>query len=308
MRIPPNPPRDLARPVPQGAQTDACEQETGRARAQLSAAIDLDNLRRIGWMGLVMPLLSLVYLLLLQPTPGAAPPVLRWQQVLQQLHLSMAVVFAAVGLCACWLLHAQAAPARLRRLWPPLTAALALGFTLAFVAADQLVGANIAAFLLGCVITAVVVVMPPLLSTLLYGTALAGFWLALHLLQHDPVALLTNQLNGTTGAVLAWVVAALTWRQQLQNKALTQRLQRLATTDGLTGLANRTETVRVVNEELARGLRYAQPTSVLLLDLDHFKQVNDRLGHPGGDRVLQRAAAALAQAVRAHDHVGRLGG
>jgi len=271
-------------------------------------AIDEDNLRRIRWVGLALPLLNLVYMVLLQPADDSTPQVLLWQQTLQRLHLAMALVFTLVGLGAHGLLRLPSAPPLLRRIWPPLTAALALGFTLAFAATDQLVGGNIAAFLLGCVITAVLVVMHPLVSALLYAAVLAGFWIALGALQRDPVALLANQLNGSSGAALGWMLSALTWRQQLQYKALLQRLQQSATTDDLTGLANRAETVRLVNEELARGLRYGQPTSVLLLDLDHFKQVNDRLGHPGGDRVLQHAALALTQTVRTHDRVGRLGG
>lgn len=284
-----------------------------RARAdappELASALLADNLRRVRWMGLAMPLLNLLYLLLLAHTTlDGTPHTLRWQEALRHLHLAMAPVFALAGLGAHWLLHTDTAPGVLHRAWPPLIAAVALGFALGFVAIDQWVGSNVAAFLLGCIIVGVVVGLSPWVSTLLYSTALVAFWAVMGALQQDPVALLANQLNGTTGAVLGWVLALLNWRQQRQNKQLTLELQQAATVDSLTGLANRLEAVRLINEELGRGRRHGHATSLLLLDLDHFKQVNDRLGHPGGDRVLQQTAAVLAQAVRAHDRVGRLGG
>ncbi|MCC7099690.1 MAG: GGDEF domain-containing protein [Rubrivivax sp.] len=305
MTRPPPPPQDAAGaplpPAPGRASADD--------RRRQKAAIDEDNLRRIRWVALAMPLLNLLFVaLLLSLRADAEPRVLQWQQELRRLPLAMAPSFVILGLGSVWLLHPRRAAGPLRRAWTLLTGACALGFAIAFVAADQRVGGNIATFLLGSIITGVVIVMPPLSSALLYLVALAVFWLVVGRTQADPVLLLAAQLNGTTGAVLGWVLGAITWRQALENKRLTLQLQRAATVDSLTGLFNRVETVRLVNDELQRGQRHGHPNSLLLLDLDHFKQVNDRLGHPGGDRVLQRAAAVLVQSLRAHDRVGRMGG
>ena len=77
-----------------------------------------------------------------------------------------------------------------------------------------------------------------------------------------------------------------------------------ATTDSLTGLGNR----RVFEEQLNRLCSNGNPFSLMLMDLDHFKQVNDRLGHPGGDYVLQRVAGILRQELRQEDTIVRLGG
>ncbi|HNT39018.1 MAG TPA: GGDEF domain-containing protein [Rubrivivax sp.] len=275
----------------------------------MAAALHDDNLRRIRWVALAMPLLNLLFLTaLLTATPHTEPRMLHWQEALRPLHLAMAPVFLLLGLGAVWLLRRPAAPSLLRAAWARLTAVAALGFAIAFVAADQRVGGNITTFTLGAILTGVVVVMPPLQSALLYIAALVAFWIVIGATQVDAVLLLAAQLNGITGATLGWVLAAITWRQALVNKRLTLQLQRAATTDSLTGLANRKETVRLVNEELRRGARHGHPTSLLLLDLDHFKQVNDRLGHPGGDRVLKHAAAVLEQSLRAQDRIGRLGG
>jgi diguanylate cyclase len=85
-------------------------------------------------------------------------------------------------------------------------------------------------------------------------------------------------------------------------------LERLATLDGLTGVYNRRAWLLQANAELARSARDGQPLAVLLLDLDHFKRINDSLGHEGGDRALQFFAQALQAACRAGDVVCRYGG
>jgi diguanylate cyclase (GGDEF)-like protein len=85
-------------------------------------------------------------------------------------------------------------------------------------------------------------------------------------------------------------------------------LERLAMTDSLTGLYNRRHATHALETECARARRYTQPLSVAMLDLDHFKQVNDVHGHATGDRVLKAAADAMVAAVRGTDVVARWGG
>ncbi len=87
-----------------------------------------------------------------------------------------------------------------------------------------------------------------------------------------------------------------------------QELQRLAVTDCLTGLYNRLKLDQVLEEELSRSQRYATPFALLLLDLDHFKAVNDQHGHQTGDLMLQQIAALLGESARSTDAVGRWGG
>lgn len=85
-------------------------------------------------------------------------------------------------------------------------------------------------------------------------------------------------------------------------------LARLATTDELTGLPNRRDFMVRLDEEFARTGRYATPASILMLDIDHFKQVNDTHGHAVGDLLLQSFAELLREKLRRPDIVGRLGG
>ena len=94
----------------------------------------------------------------------------------------------------------------------------------------------------------------------------------------------------------------------LHNAAIHQQMQELASRDGLTGLLNR----RVFEEALAREFnasrRYHAPASLLLVDVDYFKRVNDLFGHAAGDDVLKAMATLMQQAVRDTDSVGRCGG
>ncbi|MDB5896090.1 MAG: hypothetical protein JWQ88_3621, partial [Rhodoferax sp.] len=83
---------------------------------------------------------------------------------------------------------------------------------------------------------------------------------------------------------------------------------RLATLDGLTGVLNRRAWLIQANTEMEICTRYSHPLAVLMIDLDHFKQINDTRGHEAGDRALQFVAKALQAAVRTGDLVGRYGG
>jgi two-component system, cell cycle response regulator len=86
------------------------------------------------------------------------------------------------------------------------------------------------------------------------------------------------------------------------------RLHELATTDDLTGLANRRQAMTRLRELWAFSKRYEQPLSCAIIDVDRFKQLNDRHGHLKGDEVLQKIATMLSRSVRSADIVCRLGG
>jgi diguanylate cyclase (GGDEF)-like protein len=94
----------------------------------------------------------------------------------------------------------------------------------------------------------------------------------------------------------------------IDNARLHQRIEFLATRDGLTELPNRRVFDELLAAEVSRAHRDGLPFSVVMLDVDHFKSVNDVHGHQVGDEVLQRVAAGLAEAVRESDVVARYGG
>ena len=106
----------------------------------------------------------------------------------------------------------------------------------------------------------------------------------------------------TATSLAAQVVVA------LENARLHRIVERQALVDSLTGLANRRSFEETLRAEVARASRYGDSMSVVLADLDDFKRVNDRYGHPAGDVVLKTFAATLRRTVRESDTAGRWGG
>jgi diguanylate cyclase (GGDEF)-like protein len=175
---------------------------------------------------------------------------------------------------------------------------------------------------MGTLICSLTIFLRPLPAAWIFVGAYLVFAYAMGVTQIDPQALLFNRLNGLAATLMAWTLSFLLWRnfttihlQQEQLGKLNADLQskqrellRLTRLDGLTGLYNRNTFVEVSRQELARAKRQASNTTILLLDLDFFKRVNDTWGHPAGDAVLKNVAFIANNTVRATDLIGRLGG
>ncbi|WP_320171001.1 diguanylate cyclase [Maridesulfovibrio sp.] len=103
-----------------------------------------------------------------------------------------------------------------------------------------------------------------------------------------------------------WVVGTI--RDVTERKEAEDKLRKLATTDPLTGLANRRHFMESAEEALERSLRYGHELSLMMMDIDFFKNVNDMYGHDAGDDVLKGLAAAGLKILRQIDVFGRIGG
>jgi len=99
-----------------------------------------------------------------------------------------------------------------------------------------------------------------------------------------------------------------TLQEAVRRYEMVTELQRCATTDSLTGLLNRGTMMERLDEEIHRARRYAHPLSIVMVDVDHFKRVNDTWGHQMGDDVLRCVARLLQQSTRDTDFCGRYGG
>lgn len=110
---------------------------------------------------------------------------------------------------------------------------------------------------------------------------------------------LGNKNNRYYGAIV---------RDISESKKTEEELLRLAATDPLTGAFNRREFTAVADREALRSNRYHHPLSILMLDLDHFKKLNDTYGHGAGDKALQRFTTLCCNALRNVDVFGRWGG
>jgi diguanylate cyclase (GGDEF)-like protein/PAS domain S-box-containing protein len=109
------------------------------------------------------------------------------------------------------------------------------------------------------------------------------------------------QLSGEWYAV--GIIRDITKRKQIEEK-----LRRLATTDTLTKLPNRRHFLECLESDLNQAKRYKRPFSLIMLDIDHFKSVNDTYGHDSGDKVLETFAQICLETVRQTDTPGRIGG
>ncbi|MFP5255221.1 MAG: GGDEF domain-containing protein [Acidimicrobiia bacterium] len=164
------------------------------------------------------------------------------------------------------------------------------------------------AFLLLVPMTYASLAYPPR-AVILIGIVAASSAVVVALISHDTLAR-TWMVVGTVGMVtfLAASVTQARTEHQVTRRRLTERLIQLATVDGLTGCLNHRTFYERLETELARSVRHGHRATLLVIDVDDFKSVNDRLGHLAGDEVLARIGSVLRSDGRASDIVGRIGG
>jgi diguanylate cyclase (GGDEF)-like protein len=120
-----------------------------------------------------------------------------------------------------------------------------------------------------------------------------------------PLASLTGQITHISNIVYDVTDIAV---NKLQLKAANEQLEELSQTDGLTQLHNRRHWQLCMEKEFERHSRYGDTSTLVMIDIDNFKQVNDKYGHPAGDKVIQHIAYLLKQSLRETDCAGRYGG
>ncbi len=291
--------------------------------AQVADEASAANLRRMRWLGPIViainALHALVFLVLaLKSTTGA--PDFRWKLGLFLAHMGMGICLLLCTWGAYRLRHHQRS---LSGRWLEFgSAATVLGFAIAIVSVDQWITPSISPFLVACLGTSLALYLRPVPATALYASTYVVYFVAMRWTQTNPDVLLSNRMNGITACVLGWALSTLLWRKHvtiaMQRRQLEKahsdlqdkqkELERLTRQDGLTGLFNRNTFVELSRSELLRAQRQASSTTIVLMDLDHFKRVNDTWGHPAGDAVLRQVATLAVQTVRSTDLVGRLGG
>lgn len=122
----------------------------------------------------------------------------------------------------------------------------------------------------------------------------------------DEVGQLTTIFNQMTDALRNKHTEIMAVNQAMQQQ--NQLLQKLSITDSLTGLYNRTKLNTILIEQLARFRRNDRTFCLLMIDVDHFKTINDKLGHITGDKILITVASALLKSIRTIDYAARYGG
>lgn len=129
----------------------------------------------------------------------------------------------------------------------------------------------------------------------------------IHSVETTPEWLFEYLVGGGVGLVVLFIIIHIIGLRQ-QVKQRTRELEKLSQTDMLTGLYNRLKTDDIMEQEAYRAKRYNVPLSLIVLDIDYFKRINDNFGHTTGDSVLVAFAGVLLDNVRRSDSVGRWGG
>lgn len=150
----------------------------------------------------------------------------------------------------------------------------------------------------------------------LYGELVLAIWLtrpalimeklSIEIIQVLAFALVMGQI-----AIIGGYISGLRKEVRERNQELRvamQQIRELAHVDELTGVANRRRLMDVLTSEINRCRRSRSPLSIALLDIDHFKRINDRFGHPAGDAILRRVACSVDERMQDIDCFGRYGG
>jgi diguanylate cyclase (GGDEF)-like protein len=224
---------------------------------------------------------------------GYAGALARWPQHTQRLRLAAVLTFNAyIAATAMVMLFAMPPPLNEYQFFSTMYW-LPLGYGTAFI----FLGARQAAVVSGAIFGLLFV--PIGLTLARHG---AGHW-------GPEFAPLAAVLAVAQVAYIVLLAAIATLRAGYHRaEAHAQLMQSLATTDPLTGLPNRRALDDCLRSALAAAHRHAENVSVALIDVDHFKRINDRYGHATGDRVLVQLGHRLAADLRATDRLGRWGG
>jgi len=225
-----------------------------------------------------------------------------WIHVCSGLMLSVAFPFTQYFHQRTWRLP------KLQKLLQVLLCVWALAFGISLALTDQLVGSNTTNYVLAAVVVGMMGLLSPLMALAMFGVSYLVMFLLLPFAQTDPEMLDMARSHSFSAVLISFAASLMLWRQHVSATLLRRQLTELAQRDQLTGLLNRGAFMQRAANELVRARRYASPTGLLVVDLDHFKKVNDQYGHPAGDAVLCGFATLLREQLRQADIVGRLGG
>lgn len=295
--------------------------------AHVSRRIAVDNVRRIRIvcvLALVISGTSLTLFALLEPT-DAVEATWRWR-ILSGHAVLLAVVGGLLAVITRRPWRESGLPSVGTRAirgveWSAVATLLTVGCYFSW--ADQAVTDSITPFVIVCVLLGLLVLVHPARSVPTFGLVAVVFGALMDTTAASGDSIVAStQVNGLSAAALGLMLAVVRYSNEVrslvqqteierQRAALEQANAALTYTaahDELTGLVNRREAHRCIAAEVERLRRGGGVASLLLLDVDRFKRVNDRFGHPAGDELLVRIAEVLRSRLRGVDVVARWGG
>lgn len=157
--------------------------------------------------------------------------------------------------------------------------------------------------------------MKPWISALILLLIYVPYILILPTFQPDSDVVFVISINTGISNIMAWLLGVVVYKNKVDSVLNTHLIEEkndllaeLVKKDSMTGLLNHKASFQKLNEEISRAARIGYPLSLIIADIDDFKQINDRFGHIIGDQVIIRFSQALLEIARATDSVGRYGG
>ncbi len=281
------------------------------------------NALRVFWLALaIVPVHLAIVAAFAFSAPGPSEADYIWRQGVILTHAIMAVLALALLATAYYILKQKRYNGRAAIVLAEVATLSYLMFGVALATIDQLVTPEMTPYLVACTAMAVILLIHPAVASINYALALLCFIALIPLTQHSPELLLSVRVNGIAASAIGLGLSVVLWQsktrefvqqqqlalQTLEMEAINERLAYVASHDMLTGLFNRTIIMELADVEVARIRRTGHTASMILLDLDHFKHINDTYGHPVGDMVLKEVARIIRSLLRESDLAVRMGG
>jgi len=182
-------------------------------------------------------------------------------------------------------------------------------FDTAFISmADQKVHGEITAYIIGVLGIAAIVFLKPATSLFIYLLSFCLFLAGISQIQSNPQILTGHYINSAFLVMIGWIFSVTLFNTRLSDFLNKKRLEAYANYDYLTGCLNRRAFIGRLEQEIERAKREQTIISIVLVDIDLFKQVNDKFGHLAGDNALKHLINCFNNSCRTYDFIGRFGG
>lgn len=180
---------------------------------------------------------------------------------------------------------------------------------------DQIVTPNVTPYIIMCLVVGIAFIIRPRYSLLIFVLSYAAFFYTAGLRPFLDNVVLSNRTNGFAIASIGFALSLVMWRynvlharQRAHIEEHHKELLNMANRDPLTGLYNRRKFDEIIRDEIAVSGPVLRESSLIMLDIDYFKDINDSFGHPAGDSILVQFSRLLSENIRKGDSVCRLGG
>lgn len=285
------------------------------------------RMKRISLIGILVSMLHIIYFLFFVIAESKDEAI--WRIGIISSHGVLIILFTFTCLTITYLTKKNKATLLKMQIIQYFSIFILMAIGIVIVSLDQLVTTNITPFIMVCTISALTLLLQPLVSVPIFLFAYLLFYFSIAFVQYDPLILASNRVNGLTAIAIGIALSNILWQyykkdfsqrnlieQQnteliLQKKMLeetNEKLTHLVAYDSLTGLFNRREFEKIVHRTLLEMKRYKSNVCIMIVDIDHFKYVNDQYGHPAGDELLKAFSLILKAELRDIDVVARWGG